>query len=80
MDCLKYLGSKVAAVGGCVRDVVHKMNEDYRARRALKSVKGNRGFWVKGQEESICRSNCTNGIMRRRGMGHEKFGWSVTNG
>ena len=29
--CLKYLGSQVAADGGCERDVVHRMNEVYRA-------------------------------------------------
>ena len=27
MDCFKYLGSQVAADGGCERDVVHRMNE-----------------------------------------------------
>ena len=26
VDCLKYLGSRVAADGGCERDVVHRMN------------------------------------------------------
>ena len=26
VDCFKYLGSKVAANGGCERDVVHRMN------------------------------------------------------
>ena len=26
-DCFKYLGSQVAADGGCERDVVHRMNE-----------------------------------------------------
>ena len=33
MDCLKYLGSQVAADEGCERDVVvvHRMNEGYRA-------------------------------------------------
>ena len=38
MNCVKYLGSQVAADGGCERDVVHRMNEGYRAWRALKSV------------------------------------------
>ena len=38
VDCFKYLGSQVAADGGCERDVVHRMNEGYRARGALKSV------------------------------------------
>ena len=27
VDCFKYLGSQVAANGGCERDVVHRMNE-----------------------------------------------------
>ena len=31
VDCFKYLGSQVAADGGCVRDAVHGMNEGYRA-------------------------------------------------
>ena len=31
VGCFKYLGSQVAAVGGCERDVVHSMNEGYRA-------------------------------------------------
>ena len=30
VEC-KYLGSQVAADGGCERDVVHRMNEEYRA-------------------------------------------------
>ena len=30
-DCFKYLGSQVAAHGGCNRDVVHRMNEGNRA-------------------------------------------------
>ena len=29
MDCFKYLGSLVAADGGCERDVVHRINEGY---------------------------------------------------
>ena len=43
VDCFKYLGSQVAADGGCERDVIHRMNEGYRARGALKSVLSNRG-------------------------------------
>ena len=31
VDCFKYLGSQVAADGGCERDVVHRINEVYRA-------------------------------------------------
>ena len=33
--CFKYLGSQVTADGGCERDVVHRMNEEYRAWREL---------------------------------------------
>ena len=44
MDCFKYLGSQVAADIGCGRDVVHGMNEGYRAWGALKSVLGSRGL------------------------------------
>ena len=35
VDCFKYLGLQVAANGGCKRDVVHRMNEGYRAWEAL---------------------------------------------
>ena len=38
VDCFKYLGSQVAADGGCERDVIHRMNEGYRAWGALKIV------------------------------------------
>ena len=38
--CFKHLGSQVAADIGCERDVVHRMNEGYRAWGALKSVLG----------------------------------------
>ena len=36
--CFKYLGSQVAANGGCERDVVHRMNEGYRAWGAFERV------------------------------------------
>ena len=49
VDCFKYLGSQVAADGGCERDVVHRMNEGYRAWRALKRVLRNRGLWIKAK-------------------------------
>ena len=29
-DCFKYLGSQVAADGGCEMDVVHRINEGYK--------------------------------------------------
>ena len=31
VDCCMYLGSQVAADRACERDVVHRMNEGYRA-------------------------------------------------
>ena len=36
VDCFKYLWSQVAADGECEWDVVHRMNEGYRAWGALK--------------------------------------------
>ena len=50
MDCFKYLGSQVAADGGCERDMVPRMNEGYRAWGALKSVLSNRGLWIKAKK------------------------------
>ena len=49
VDC-KYLGSQVAANGGCERDVVHRINEGYRACGALKSVLSNRGLGMKAKK------------------------------
>ena len=31
VDCFKYMGSQVAADGGCERDVLHRIIEGYRA-------------------------------------------------
>ena len=50
VDCFKYLGSQVTADGGSERDVVHRMNEGYRAWRALKSVLSNRGLGMKAKK------------------------------
>ena len=50
VDCCKYLGSQVAADGGCERDVVHRMNKGYRAWRELKSVLSNRGLGIKAKK------------------------------
>ena len=50
VDCIKYLGSQVAADGGRERDVVHKMNEGYRAYGVLKSVLSNRGLGIKAKQ------------------------------
>ena len=46
--CFKYLGSQVAADGGCERDVVHRMNKGYKAWGVLKSVLSNRELRTKG--------------------------------
>ena len=50
VDCFKYQGSQVAADGGCERDVVHRMNEGYRAWGVLKSVLSNKGFGIKAKK------------------------------
>ena len=46
VDCFKYLGSQVAVDEGCEREVVHRMNERYRAWGALKSMLSNRGLGI----------------------------------
>ena len=50
VDCFKYLGSQVAAEGRCERNVVHTMNEEYRAWGSLKSVLSNRGLGIKAKK------------------------------
>ena len=47
---VKELGSQVAADGRCVRDVVHRMNEGYRAWGELKRVLSNRGLGIKAKK------------------------------
>ena len=44
------LGSQVAADRGCERDLVHRMNEGYKAWGALKSVLSNRGLGIKAKK------------------------------
>ena len=51
-----------------VKGMWYTMNEGYRAYGALKSVLSNRGLGNKGQEVSIRRSSCTNGVVWSRGM------------
>ena len=96
LDCFKYLGSQVAADGGCERGAVHRMNEGYRAWRALKSVLNNRGLRIKSKkclyEGVIVPSPLYRAEVwgmrsaERRKLNvlemkcFEKFGWSVTNG
>ena len=43
---IKYLGSQVAADGGCERNVVHRMNEGYRVWLVLKCVLRIKGLWI----------------------------------
>ena len=50
VDCFKYLGSHVAADGGSDRDVVHRMNEGYRAWGVLKNELSNRGLGIKAKK------------------------------
>ena len=50
VDCFKYLGSQVAADAGCESDVVHRMNEGYRAWGAMKSLLSNRGLGIKAKK------------------------------
>ena len=59
VDCFKYLWSQVAADGGCERNVVHSMNEGYRAWRVQKNVLSNRGLGIKAKclyEEVIVKT------------------------
>ena len=50
VDCFKYLGLQVAADEGCERDVLHRMNEGYKALGALKSVLRNRGLGIRARK------------------------------
>ena len=50
VDGIKHLGSQVAADRGCERDVIHRLNEGYRAWEALKSVLNNRGLGIKAKK------------------------------
>ena len=68
----------MAADRGCERDVVHRMNEGYRTWGTLNSVLSSRGLLniglgIKEKEVSIRRRNCTNRVVRSRGMGYEKW-------
>ena len=46
VNCFKYLGSQVAADGGCERYVVHRMNRRNRAWGALESVQTKRRLGI----------------------------------
>ena len=86
----------MATDGGCERDVVHSMNEGYRAWGAMKSVLSNRGLGIKAKNclyervivptalygaEAWGYEKCLeNESECSRDEGFKKFGWSVTNG
>ena len=64
----------VAADGGCERDVLHRMNEGYRAWGALKSVLSNRGLGIKAKKclyEGVIVPTALYGAEACR-MGYEK--------
>ena len=71
VDCFKCLGSQVAADGGCERDMVHRINERYRAWGALKRVLSNRILGIKAKSLYM-KEYSTNGVVRSRCMGYEK--------
>ena len=50
MECFKYLGSQMAADGGCESDGVHRMNDGFKAWGAMKSVLCNRGLGIKAKK------------------------------
>ena len=50
VDCCKYMGSQVSADGACERNVVERINEEYRAWGALTSVQSNRGLGIKAKK------------------------------
>ena len=65
VDCFKYLESQVAADGGYERDVVHRMNEGYRAWGVLKSAMSIRGLGIKAKKclyEGVIVSTALYGI------------------
>ena len=46
VDCFKYICFQVAPDGGCERDVIHRMNEWYRAWGSVKIELNNRGLGI----------------------------------
>ena len=50
MDRIKYLVSQLATDGGCERDVIHRLNEGYRAWKAQKDVLNNRGLGINAKK------------------------------
>ena len=50
VDCFNYLWSQVAVDGGCEMDMVHRMNEGYKAWGVLKSVLSRRGLRINAKK------------------------------
>ena len=79
VDCFKYLKSQVAADGGCVRDVVLRINEGCRAWGALKTVLSTRGLGMKAKKclyEGVIVPTALYGVEAwgmSRGMGYQRF-------
>ena len=72
VDCFKYLGSQVAEDGGCERDVVHRMNEAYRAWGSQKIVLSNRGLGIKAKKCLCERVIVPRMLSGAEAWGHEK--------
>ena len=73
VHCFKYPWLQVAVDGGCDRDVVHRMNEWYRAWGALKSVLSNRGHRIKGKgKKCLYEGVIVPMSLYEGGMGHDK--------
>ena len=72
-DSFKYLDSQVAAGGGCEMDVVHRMNEGYRAWGALKSSPSHRVLGINPKKclyEGVIVSTAL--YVRSSSMGYDK--------
>ena len=62
----------MTAGGGCERDVVHRMNEGYRAWGILKSVLSNKGLGLKAKKFLHEGVIVPTALYGSRGMGYEK--------
>ena len=96
VDCFKYVGSQLAADEGCESDVVHGMNEGYRALGVLKRVLSNRGLGIKAKKGLYERIIVPTALYGAEAWGMRSperrkvnvlemnclrnFGWSVVNG
>ena len=72
VNCFKYLGSQVAADGGCERDVVHRMNEGYSESGALKSELNNKGLGINAKKCLYEGDNLPTALYFSIGMEYKK--------